>query len=362
MGGDERDGSPLFGSVLATQKDGYREKMSHMESAVPENFDYTRSTRENYICNQNCSHVGKYSAIRSRLDTAYHGHYRTSRQALQDRLIDDANHKIKGGRREPWIVFTAGAMGAGKSHAFSWMAGRGHVPLDLMQIIDPDVFKAALPEWQGYLEHSPLDAGYHTRRESGLLTEMALEVALRERKHVWVDGSLRDGEWYAEEFGRLRREHPHYRIAIVHVVADREVVYRRVAERAQVTGRHVPAAEIEDSLQRVPASIELLAPLTDFLAVVDNSAEDVPKFVEYCTAEACHLEQEGCDAWSELTSRLCADEIGDEASGMVSVDRGDDELPCDEVPWARIGRHFDDAGSFCFDDLDAGSFLTQERG
>ena len=49
---------------------------------------------------------------------------------------------------------------------------------------------------------------------------------------------------------------------------------------SQVTGRIVPECEIEDSLTRVPASIELLAPLTDFLAVVDNSDDHSPTLCE----------------------------------------------------------------------------------
>jgi len=339
----EGDGSPLFVNEqisFVEEKSKYRGKLSRsVEAALPASFDYTRSTRDNYICDD-CEHVGKFRAIRSRLDASYHGIYCVERQALQDTLIDDATRHVKGGQSRPWIIFTAGAMGAGKSHAFSWMAERGIVPLDVMQIIDPDVFKAALPEWEGYLERAPLDAGQHTRRESGMLTEIALEVALRDRKHVWVDGSLRDGPWFRAEFERIRRERADYHIGIVHVVAEREAVYRRVAERAKVTGRHVPPAEIEDSLARVPASIELLAPLTDFLAVVENSGA-TPTLVDYCDTEACHILPEGCDAWSELTSRLCSDESIEGASP-------------EPLLWTCIERNF-------ANDV-AGEFLTQVRG
>ena len=85
-----------------------------------------------------------------------------------------------------------------------------------------------MPEWRGYLERDPLTAGAQTRRESGYLLEIAQEYALRDRRHVWVDGSLRDGAWYEQEFRRLLRDHPQYKIAIVHVVARRETVLLRV--------------------------------------------------------------------------------------------------------------------------------------
>ena len=37
-------------------------------------------------------------------------------------------------------------------------------------------------------------------RESGYLQEIAQEVAMRNSQNVWVDGSLRDGNWCAAAF------------------------------------------------------------------------------------------------------------------------------------------------------------------
>ena len=104
-------------------------------------------------------------------------------------------------------------MGAGKTHVMDWLCERGVLPL--MVPIDADLFKAALPEWAGYVSRDPLTAGFHTRRESGYLVELAQEASLRARQHVWVDGSLRDGEWYQQVFARIRARHPAYRIAIL---------------------------------------------------------------------------------------------------------------------------------------------------
>jgi Zeta toxin len=57
----------------------------------------------------------------------------------------------------PWIVFTAGAMGAGKSHVIHWMSQRGSFPLPDIVQIDPDLFKCGFPEWESYVAHSPLE-------------------------------------------------------------------------------------------------------------------------------------------------------------------------------------------------------------
>ena len=68
---------------------------------------------------------------------------------------------------------------------------------------------------------------------------------MAERKHVWVDGSLRDGAWYTHVFKRIKREHPQYSIAIFHVTASRQVRARKDEPRvgrsegggARVVGR-----------------------------------------------------------------------------------------------------------------------------
>ena len=302
------------------------------ERQVPATYNYSLATSECYAADSSVGHVGRYRAIRESLDQEYHGTYSHSRQSLQDDLIDAASAGVAGGKAEPWIIFSAGAMGSGKSRTFQFLVDRNIVPLQQVQILDSDVFKSSLPEWSGYLAADPLSAGFRTRRESGYLMEIALEAALQRRRHIWVDGSLRDGEWYAKEFGRILQQHPGYRIGILHVVASRATVLQRVDARAAVTGRHVPLAEIDDSITRVPASVRRLSPLVDFLAVVDNSAENQPHLVEYCDRGECRL----CiDEWSELAARFeCEDDIADEEC-VVPLQVGD------EVEWERSTKNFE---------------------
>ena len=78
-----------------------------------------------------------------------------------------------------------------------------------------------MPEWDAYVARDAERAGTLCHRESGFLQEIAQEVALRRRQHVWVDGSLRDDEWSQQVFARIRARHPAYRLAILYVAADR---------------------------------------------------------------------------------------------------------------------------------------------
>lgn len=71
--------------------------------------------------------VGKYASIRKGLDYSYHDTYSADRQHFQDSIIDEMmeNTRIQDFRGrtcskplDPWIVFTAGAMGAGNRTSF----------------------------------------------------------------------------------------------------------------------------------------------------------------------------------------------------------------------------------------------------
>ena len=75
---------------------------------------------------------------------------------------------------------------------------------------------------------------------------------MRMNKNVWVDGSLRDFEWYSRVFDQIRQHHPNYSIAIIYVYASKETVFARARRRGEETGRFVEESEILDSLERAP--------------------------------------------------------------------------------------------------------------
>ena len=54
----------------------------------------------------------------------------------------------------------------------------------------------------------------------------------------WVDGSLRDGEWYRQVFSTIAEEHSDYQIAIFHVVASDEEIHLRAKRRGEVWQSH----------------------------------------------------------------------------------------------------------------------------
>jgi hypothetical protein len=240
---------------------------------------------------------GPFAKIRSGLDFSYHGCYSHARQQLQDVIIQDCI--LRGTtHKEPWIIFTAGAMGAGKGHVINWMSRQGYFPLPDIVHIDPDHFRSALPEWEGYKAKELNKAGAMTHRESGYIAEVAQEAALQMQKHTWVDGSLRDADWYAQVFERLRKTHPEYRIAIIHVSAAWGAVCERAASRARSTGRVVPEEQLLDSFERVPKSVQRLAGLADFVAHISN--DSCIDLLSTSIGNVCYCEP----SWHEVKARF----------------------------------------------------------
>ena len=139
--------------------------------------------------------------------------------------------------------------------------------------VDPDEIRHMLPEYHMYIDENQELAGELTRKEAGFIAEILTLAALQAGKNVLQDGSLRDADWYKTYIARLREEFPAVRQAILHVTAPREAVFQRAKARAQATGRVVPRETLEAALEQVPKSVEMLAPLVDHYAEINNADE-----------------------------------------------------------------------------------------
>jgi len=208
-------------------------------------------------------------------------------------------------------------MGAGKSFVIKWMSREGHFQLPSIVQIDPDCFRSRLPEWGEYLKRDPATAGAKSHRECGYCVEIAQEVALRASKNVWVDGSLRDSQWYSHVIQDIRARYPHYRIGIIYVYASEATVIARANKREALTGRHVPEGELRNSLEATPRAVKELSPLSDFVAWIANEGEDktAPKFTKMCDEEACRLLPG--DDWEQIRNRFAPIEKLDCAAILV---------------------------------------------
>lgn len=246
-----------------------------MQSVVEEPYDYSHSTEDNYTAAPEDAHLfsGEFAESRRTLDYDYHHHYTAARQAVQDDIVRgflctvvrDCNTSMYCSRpTEPWVVFTAGAMGAGKSRAMRWMSQEGYFPLESFIQVDPDVIRCLLPETPAYIAKDPETAGEMTQKEAGYIQEILVHEGLSRGLNILVDGSLRNAEWHKTIFAGIRAEYPGTRLAIFHVVAEPAEVIRRANRRGARTGRVVPAKLILQALEEVPRSVAELSPLVEY--------------------------------------------------------------------------------------------------
>lgn len=205
---------------------------------IMEQYNYNVSTETMYRSDNNDELYGKYKEIRSKLDYTFHSKYTYERTQFQDKLIDsllpyyntqvfDSTNPdvICNQATRPWIVFTAGAMGAGKTHTIKVLHKQQLFPLHSFVLVDPDQIRQHLPEYKIFIETNPENAGYLTRKESGMISEIIIQTALQRQQNVLVDGTLRDSQWYKHFIVQLRQTYPMIQIGIIHVTAPTEQIF-----------------------------------------------------------------------------------------------------------------------------------------
>lgn len=273
--------TPKLPNAVVSGEKGPSPKETAYWTKLP--FDYDKTTEDSY----GVAHfTGPNKSIRPLLDYTYHKKYTEDRVMFQDRIIEELCEH--GNKQDdlllPWVIFTAGAMGAGKGFVTKWLEQQGCLPLSQFVTVDPDQVRQSLPEWDGYVARDPLTAAIKTQKEAGHVAEILGYKALKSRWNVIFDGSLRDVEWYKVYFQKLRHEFPGIRLMILHIQAKREAVLRRAEERGKATGRMVPRQLLESSMDQVPKSVAQLAPYADVAFRVLNLDGQEPRLEREPTA------------------------------------------------------------------------------
>lgn len=218
----------------------------------------------------NC--YGKYARIRSCLDYSWHQQYTEERQLQQDRWIDEYLNGFQSAPKSPLLLYTAGAMGAGKSHSLKKLSPDMKNTL----LIDPDKFKEMIPEYQDLKRTDPMNAGTIVHKESGILCEIILEEALNRSLNIVVDGSMINYEWHIDQFKRIRSVYPQYMtIEIMFVRAEWDIILSRAIQRGEVTGRKIKEEKLRITFEGIPKSIEILKNHANRVYYVDNN--DTPR-------------------------------------------------------------------------------------
>ncbi|TDJ09307.1 MAG: hypothetical protein E2O68_00520 [Deltaproteobacteria bacterium] len=227
--------------------------------------------------------IGKYKAIKDKLDHSYHGIYTKGRQKFHDKIIGDYMKGIKltGSRKKPRVIFTAGPMGVGKGYALEKLNACTY-PQGNFVTVDPDRIKNYLPEFKEQInlrknlsaEIKAGAAGY-VHKESGYLAEIIQEIAFKSKLDIIVDGSLKDLGWTRMLMKKFKSKG--YKIEIIYVNAKSQIILKRVKERARKTGRDIPRDTVLVNISEVSNTVKILTKergLVDKFIEINN--ENIP--------------------------------------------------------------------------------------
>ena len=171
--------------------------------SAADSYDYGRSTAENHA-EAGAPLSREFFTSRAGLDYSWHVRYSTLRQHLQDAIIREMlapaqRSAAQPGKRDsqPWALFTAGCMGAGKTHVMVLLDRSELLSLQRFVRIDMDRIRSSLPETAAYVRLDKRTAGAMTQQEAGAIAEIASEEAFSQKLNVWIDSSLQDAEWWS---------------------------------------------------------------------------------------------------------------------------------------------------------------------
>ena len=273
-----------------------------LRNAKGEMYNFLQTTEENYSGSK-YTNIGQYKSLRNKLDSNFHLKYSYKRQEFQDRIISyyvNLNSawnrpKWKSSSRtrstpaisshkqnittNPFVLFTAGSMGAGKSHTLRWLTKtKPEFPLTGAVFVDIDRVREHFPEMDEYRRRWAPTCGTLTHKEAGMICELIWMAALEGNQSVIIDSSLRDLIWWRKVITNIRVSHPKYVIGLLQVVADTMVIFKRAAKRGRATGRIIPFDTLVSSMRQTPISVRDLRPIVDFFLRYDLNGKE-PKLI-----------------------------------------------------------------------------------
>jgi predicted ABC-type ATPase len=176
--------------------------------------------------------------------------------------------------KQKWFIFTAGCFGSGKSHVMQYLHTMKKIDLNDYIFVDPDELRYEIPEIQDYIKKDPYTVGEKTHDEACYLADLLIAISLYENNNIISDGSMQNYFWYQNSFiPYLRKNYPTYKIAIIYVKADLDIVLERCKKRGENTGRMIKEDIIKSTYDKVKISYDKLAPLVDFSCIIDNNLE-----------------------------------------------------------------------------------------
>lgn len=178
-------------------------------------------------------------------------------------------------------IMTMGGPGSGKS---SMMRGVDH---SKFVTVDPDAVRTQLPEYKAATSGDKIykGAAAMTHEEASYIAKQTLAKAIENGQHVIVDGTGSNADSMLAKMKQLKDNGYQVHLAYAHLDNVDEAL-RRVADRAEKTGRTVPEKLVRSAYSSIPKNFPKLARGADSFAVYDTSRKDAPMIWEKKVGQA----------------------------------------------------------------------------
>ncbi len=190
------------------------------------------------------------------------------RKELRDAIADSylALAKPVTGRK-PILYLMGGGGAAGKGTIRKQLVARKQIPDDVPSI-DPDVLKAALPEYSKMLEAGDSRAAATVHLESSRLSKRIRDSLVDLKTDFVMDVTLASEKNIGDIREIISKGHE---VRLFGVVIDPEVAVYRAMKRGQEESRYVPPQELLRAHQSFAANIPALVSLVDQATLFENT-------------------------------------------------------------------------------------------
>lgn len=149
--------------------------------------------------------------------------------------------------------------------------------------VNPDDIKEQMPEYNQALnfktdggEASAKDAAFMVHEESSNISAQVMGQAISKGLNLVVDGTGKDAKKHTDQIQKLRNAGYHVQLLMPDV--DMEEAVKRSSDRAEKTGRYVPAGPpppgtpdiIRSAHKKIPNNFEKIARIADEFALYDS--------------------------------------------------------------------------------------------
>lgn len=171
---------------------------------------------------------------------------------------------------EKVAVFTMGGPGSGKGGIIRDLNPNQYAH------IDPDEIRSQLPEYKKATGQGLTfkGAAEMTHPEASDIARKMTAEAIKQGKNVIIDGTGSNIDSISKKMENLRKAGYKIHLAFAHLPEEEGV--KRIAERAERSGRDVPEDFVRSSYKKIPANFTRIAKHADTWAVHDTSQKGSP--------------------------------------------------------------------------------------